>query len=503
MEFQYLISFLVFMSFLFLLVQKWRKSKTLLPPGPWRLPIIGSVHHLTSGLPHRVLKNLSQKYGPIMYLQLGEVPTVVVSSSHMAKQILKTHDLALASRPETMMGKIICYNCKDIAFSPYGDYWRHMRKLTVLELLSAKMVKSFSPIRQDELLNLLSSIRSMDLESPINLVEKLLWFMNAATCRSAFGNVCKDQTQLIKLIHQAQSLSGGFELADLFPSKKFLHGLSGIESKLMKARNKIDAILDNIINVHRENRANGGSCNGECGVEDLVDVFLRVMERGEFPVSLTNDNIKAVILDMFVAGSDTSSSTVIWALSELMRSPSVMEKAQAEVREVFKRKKTCNDDTDLEKLNYLKLVIKETLRLHPPTPLLVPRECREETQIDGFTIPLKSKVMVNVWAIGRDPESWEDPECFIPERFENNSIEFTGNHFQFLPFGAGRRMCPGIQFGLALITLPLAHLLYNFDWKLPEGINARDLDMTEANGISARRENDLYLIATPYVSPLD
>ncbi|XP_059283660.1 premnaspirodiene oxygenase-like [Lycium ferocissimum] len=502
MEFQYLISFLLCMSFLFLLVQKWRKSKTLLPPGPWRLPIIGSVHHLTSGLPHRVLKNLSQKYGPIMYLQLGEVPTVVVSSSHMAKKILKTHDHVLASRPETMMGKIICYNCKDIAFSPYGDYWRHMRKLTVLELLSAKMVKSFSPIRQDELSNLLSSIRSMDLESPINLAEKLLWFMNAATCRSAFGNVCKDQNELIKLIHQAQSLSGGFELADLFPSKKFLHGLSGMESKLMKARNKIDVVLDNIINVHRENHTNGRSCNGESGVENLVDVFLRVMERGEFPVSLTNDNIKAVILDMFVAGSDTSSSTVIWALSELMRSPSVMEKAQAEVREVFKRKKTCNDDTDLEKLNYLKLVVKETLRLHPPTPLLVPRECREETQIDGFTIPLKSKVMVNVWAIGRDPESWEDPECFIPERFENNSIEFNGNHFQFLPFGAGRRICPGIQFGLALITLPLAHLLCNFDWTLPEGINARDLDMTEANGISARRENDLYLIATPYVSPL-
>ncbi|MCD7452031.1 hypothetical protein HAX54_014725 [Datura stramonium] len=490
------------MSFLFLLIQKWRKPNTQLPPGPMRLPIIGSVHHLTSGLPHRVLKNLSQKYGPIMYLQLGEVPTVVVSSSHMAKQILKTHDLAFASRPKTMMGKIICYDCKDIAFSPYGDYWRHMRKLTVLELLSAKMVKSFSPIRQDELSNLLSSIGSMDLDLPINLAEKLLWFMNAATCRSAFGKVCKDQHELIKLIHQAQLLSGGFELADLFPSKKFLHGISGMGSKLMKARNKIDVVLDNIINVHRENHANGRSCNGESGAEDLIDVFLRVMESDQFPVSLTNDNIKAVILDMFVAGSDTSSATVIWALSEMMKRPNVMAKAQAEVREVFKGKRTCDDDTDLEKLNYLKLVIKETLRLHPPTPLLVPRECREETQIDGFTIPLKSKVLVNVWAIGRDPENWENPECFIPERFEDNPIEFTGNHFQFLPFGAGRRICPGIQFGLALITLPLAHLLYNFDWKLPEGINARDLDMTEANGISARREKDLYLIATPHVSPL-
>ncbi|KAJ8562272.1 hypothetical protein K7X08_011563 [Anisodus acutangulus] len=501
MEFQHFISFLLFISFLFLLIQNWRKSKTLkkkLPPGPWRLPIIGSVHHLTRGVPHRVLNNLTQKYGPIMYLQLGEVPTIVVSSPHTAKQILKTHDLAFASRPQTMLGKIICYNCTDIAFSPYGDYWRQMRKLSVLELLSAKMVKSFSPIQQDELSNLLSSIGSM-IDSPINLAEKLFWFMNAVTCRSAFGKVCKDQNELITLIHRAQSLSSGFELADLFPSKKFLHGISGMKSKLMKARNKVDTVLDNIINVHRENRANGKYCNSESGTEDMIDVFLRLMENGEFQFPLTNDNIKAVILDMFVAGSDTSSSTVIWALLEMMKSPSVMAKAQAEVRQVFNG----NNDTDLEKLNYLKLVIKETLRLHPPTPLLVPRECREETDIDGFTIPLKSKILVNVWAIGRDPESWENPECFIPERFENSSVEFTGNHFQFLPFGAGRRICPGIQFGLVLVTLPLAHLLYKFDWKLPKGINAANLDMTESNGITARRENDLYLIATPYVSPLD
>ncbi|CAN4113098.1 unnamed protein product [Withania somnifera] len=431
-----------------------------------------------------------------MYLQLGEVSTVVVSSPHMAKKILKTHDLAFASRPVTMLGKIICYNSTDIAFSPYGDYWRQMRKLSVLELLSAKMVKSFSPIRQDELSNLLSSIESM-VGSPINLSDKLVWFMNAATCRSTFGKLCKDQNELITLLHRAQSLSGGFELADLFPSKTFLHGISGMESKLMKARNKVDTVLDNIINVHRENRANGKNCNGEFGAEDLIDVFLRVMESGEFQFPLTIDNMKAVILDMFVAGSDTSSSTVIWALSEMMQSPRVMAKAQAEVREVFKGKEMCNDETDLEKLSYLKLVIKETLRLHPPTPLLVPRECREETIIDGFTIPLKSKVLVNVWAIGRDPESWENPECFIPERFENSSIEFTGNHFQFLPFGAGRRMCPGMLFGMALVTLPLAHLLYKFDWKLSQGINARDLDMTESNGITARRESDLYLIAMP------
>ncbi|WMV23333.1 hypothetical protein MTR67_016718 [Solanum verrucosum] len=369
-----------------------------------------------------------------------------------------------------MLGKIFCYDCTDIAFSPYGEYRRHMRKLCIMELLSAKMVKSFSPIRLDELSSLVSSIKSIK-NTPINVSEKLFWFMNSVTC---------------------------FELADLYPSKKFLSGISGMGSKLIEARNKVDAVLDKVIDVHRENHANGKKCNAECGSnEDLIDVLFRVMGTGELPFTLTNNNIKAVILDMFVAGSDTSSSTVAWALSEMMKSPSVMTKAQVEVREVFKGKKTFDDD-DLEKLDYLKLVIKETLRLHPPTPLLVPRECREETEIDGYTITVKSKVLVNVWAIGRDPESWEDPESFIPERFENSLVDFGGTHFQFLSFGAGRRTCPGRLFGLALVTLPLAHLLYNFDWTLPNGMDPKDLDMNEANGMTARRDKDLYLIATPY-----
>lgn len=231
MEFQHFVSFTLFIFFLFIIIQNWsKKSKIILkkklPPGPWRLPIIGSVHHLTSGVPHRVLRNLPEKYGPIMYLELGEVPTVVVSSPHMAKQILRTHDVAFASRPVTMLGKIICYNCKDIAFSPYGDYWRQMRKLTVLELLSAKMVKSFSSIRHDELSHLLSTIGSM-VGSPINLSDKIFWFMNSATCRSTFGEACKDQNELIMLIHRAQSLSGGLSWLICSLQEHFYMGLVG------------------------------------------------------------------------------------------------------------------------------------------------------------------------------------------------------------------------------------------------------------------------------------
>ncbi|OIT27493.1 cytochrome p450 71d7 [Nicotiana attenuata] len=200
---------------------------------------------------------------------------------------------------------------------------------------------------------------------------------------------------------------------------------------------------------------------------------------------------------MFTGGTETSTSTTIWAMTEMMRNPRVFAKAQAEIRDLFKGKETFDED-EIEELKYLKQVVKETLRLHPPLPLLVPRECREKTNINGYTIPLKTRVMVNVWAIGRDPKYWEDAEEFKPERFEQSSMDFMGNNFEYLPFGAGRRMCPGISFGLINVHLPLAKLLYHFDWKLPDGIKPEDLDMTEYSAITAARKSELYLIATPY-----
>ncbi|MCD7461666.1 hypothetical protein HAX54_046790 [Datura stramonium] len=200
--------------------------------------------------------------------------------------------------------------------------------------------------------------------------------------------------------------------------------------------------------------------------------------------------------DMFFGGTETSSTTIQWALSELMKNPNVMAKAQAEVRWACKGKKDL-DDNDLDELKYLKLVIKETLRLHPASPLLGLRECREETMIDGYTIPLKTTVIVNGWAIARDPGSWNNPESFVPERL-NNSVDFNGYHFQFIPFGAGSGMCPGMHFGLANVVYPLAQLLYHFNWELPYGLQPEDLDMTETCGISATRKNHLHLIAIPH-----
>ncbi|CAN4126563.1 unnamed protein product [Withania somnifera] len=448
---------------------------------------------MAGGLPHRVLRDLANKYGPLMHLQLGEVSAVIVTSCDMAKQVLKTHDLSFASRPKLLAMDIIAYGCRNIVFSPYGEYWRQMRKICVMELLSEKNVRSFSSIRHDEVHRLIDSIRSSSSSGElINLTERIIWFASSMICRSAFGQVIREQDLFVELIGEVVRLAEGFDVADIFPSYKFLHSLSGAKKTLLDAHRKVDSIVEDVINEHKKNLATHRSGDA-LGGEDLVDVLLRLMKDNSLQFPITNDNIKAIIFDMFAAGTETSSTTAVWAMVEMMKNPSILAKAQAEVREAFKDKATL-DKIDVEELKYLKLVVKETMRFHAPVPLLLPRECREETDINGYTIPVKTKVMVNVWALGRDPKYWDDAESFKPERFEQCSVDFVGNNFEFLPFGGGRRMCPGMSFGLANVYLPLAQLLYHFDWKLPNGMEPRDLDLTEKSGvaIAALKKDSLF-----------
>ena len=199
------------------------------------------------------------------------------------------------------------------------------------------------------------------------------------------------------------------------------------------------------------------------------------------------------IQDIFGAGGETAATAINWAMAEMIRDPRVLKKAQAEVRAVYNMKGMV-DEIFIDELQYLKLVVKETLRLHPPVPLLVPRVCGESCGIGGYHIPVKSMVIVNAWAIGRDPNYWTQPERFYPERFIDSSIEYKGTNFEYIPFGAGRRLCPGITFGLKNVELALAFLLFHFDWKLPNGMKNEDLDMTQQFGVTVRRKADLFLI---------
>ncbi|KAK7305224.1 hypothetical protein VNO77_43126 [Canavalia gladiata] len=261
--------------------------------------------------------------------------------------------------------------------------------------------------------------------------------------------------------------------------------ISGLKPKLENLHQQADQILQNIVNDHREFKL-----SEEQG-EEVGEVLLDVLLKEEF--CLSDDSIKAAIWDIFGGGSDTSSTTITWAMTEIIKNPRIMEKVQAEVREAYdKEGKTI--ESGMENLKYLKCVVKETLRLHPPGPLLLPRECGQACEINGYHIPMKSKVIVNVWAIGRDPKHWTEPERFYPERFIDSSIDYKGNNFEFLPFGSGRRMCPGLTFGLTNVEYALALLMYHFDWKLPNKMKTEDLDMTEIFGITVSRKDDLYLI---------
>ncbi|KAK4435792.1 cytochrome [Sesamum alatum] len=499
MEIQLIFSFTTLMLFssfiLILLIRAWKKPNfqrkyEKLPPSPPKLPVIGHLHHLAGELSHHAYRRIAQKYGPVIHLKLGQVSAVVISSRQATKAVLKDQDPACANRPESIGIEIMWYDYVDITFSPYNEHWRQMRKICILELLSAKNVRSFGYIRQEELSILVESLRASSGEAS-NLTGKVFAFTSSVICRAALGKVIRDRDTLIEMVKKAVTMAGGFQLADLFPSFKLLHVLSWNKYKLSRMRRKLDAILDGIVEEHKLNKS-GDVSRGE----DIVDVLLRMQENGELQFPITNDNIKAVIFDMFSAATETSSSTIDWAMAELMRSPRVMAKAQTEVRDAFKGKTTV-DESDVQDLKYLKLVIKETLRLHPPVPLL-PRACRDECKVNGYTIPLKSKVLINIWAMGRDPEYWHQPETFQPERFENSSIDFLGNNLEYIPFGAGRRICPGMNFGMANVELPLAQLLYRFDWKMPKGMSPDDIDMTEVEGLAAARKNGLFLVPTVY-----
>jgi cytochrome P450 len=491
MEYSLIITFFIFIIILIKILKKSNSPLNLIP-GPPQLPLIGNIHNLLgSSLTHRTLKHLSDKYGPLMYLKLGEHQTIIVSSADMAAQFMKTHDLVFAQRPLTLSSEIIAYDSTGIAASPNNEYWRQLRKICIMELLSPKRVQSFRSIREEEVGNLVTDLKK-SVNSVINLSKKIFSLNYSVTGRAALGRKNRDQELAIETANDIIQSTSGFSLAEFYPSVRILQVMSGRRRTLENIRERMDTVLQRILDEHKD----AGNIR-KTGEEDLVDVLLRIQKNGELKVPITDDNIKAVVWDIFTGGSDTSSTTVIWAMSEMVRNPRIMENAQTEVRRVFGPRGNV-DETGLSELKYLKLVIKETLRLHTTAPLLAPRESNQDCEINGYTIPVKTKVTINAWAIAHDPRFWVEPERFDPERFLDSKIDFRGMDFEFIPFGAGRRICPGIGFALSNIELPLATLLYHFDWKLGTSSKFEDLDMTESFGIVLKRQNDLYLIPVPH-----
>ncbi|KAF8097095.1 hypothetical protein N665_0294s0001 [Sinapis alba] len=473
-----------------LLAKNTRKVKKNLPPGPPRLPIIGNLHQLGSK-PHRSMFKLSEKYGPLMSLKFGNVSTVVASTPETVKDVLKTFDLDCCSRPYMTYAARVTYNLKDLGFSPYSNYWRELRKLTVTELYTAKRVQSFQHVRREEVALLVDFIKqSASLENKVNFSLKLMTLSASVICRVAFGirfQGSKIENTYDEVIQGVMEVVGSFAAADYFPViGKIIDRITGLHSKCEKVFKAMDAFFDQAIQHHLDDES----------IKDDIIALLLEMERGELGLGgfkLTRSHTKGILLNILAAGIDTSAQTVTWVMTHLIANPRVMKKVQAEVREVIKNKDNITEE-DIEQLEYLKLVIKETLRINTLVPLLIPREASKDIKIAGYDIPKKTWIHVNVWAIHRNPNVWKDPEAFIPERFMDNEIDYKGLSFELLPFGSGRRMCPGMGMGLALVHLTLVNLLYRFDWNLPEGMKAEDVDLEESYGLVCPKKVPLQVI---------
>ncbi|KAF2533698.1 hypothetical protein F2Q70_00032377 [Brassica cretica] len=521
-----------------LVAKSTRKTKKNLPPGPPRLPIIGNLHQLGSK-PHRSMFKLSEKYGPLMSLKLGNVSIVVASTPETVKDVLKTFDVDCCSRPYSTYAARLSYNRNDLSFSPYSKYWRELRKLTVIELYTAKRVKSFGHIREEEVASFVDFIRqSASLKKQVNFNLNFMKLSASVICRLGFGMSLEGSKLEItydEVIQGIMEVLGSFAAADFFPIiGKLIDRLTGLHGKCEKVFQAMDTFFDEAIKCHLDDES----------IKDDIIALLLKMERGEIGLGefqLSRNHTKGILLDILVAGIDTSAQTATWVMTHLITNPRVMNRVQTEVREVVKNKDNITED-DIEQLKYLKMVIKETLRINPLVPLLIPREASKDLKIRGYDIPkntwiyvnvwaihrnpniwkdpgaeqsanretlrinplvpllipreaskdLKIRgydipkntwIYVNVWAIHRNPNIWKDPGAFIPERFVDNEIDYKGLNFELLAFGSGRRMCPGMGVGMALVHLTLVNLLYRFDWKLPEGMETRDVDLEESYGL--------------------
>ncbi|KAL6864869.1 hypothetical protein ACP4OV_016020 [Aristida adscensionis] len=475
-------------------------------PSPRALPVLGHLLFL-GGLPHQTLRDLAAAHGPVMLLRLGPKPVVVVSSAAGAQEAMKTRDLAFASRPLVRRAKRLLGE-GDIAFSPYGDYWRRARRVCVVHLLSPHRVLSLGRVRRGEVASMVARVRAAaaaaaaaaageTAAAAFDVGELLMAYSSNVVARASFGDGeqwFKDGSELERVFGDFEEVLGApASVGESFPWLSWVDKLTGAERRLARTAEALKRIVERVIEGRRRHRQVAGRCEDD-ERKAFVDVLLDVNETDEAGIKLDNAEIHAILLDMFAAGTNTSYNGMAWTMSELMNNPHILKKLQQEIRTIVGDATDITDE-QIRRMDYLKLVIKESLRLHPPIPTLAPRETLEDTELLGHKIPAKTRVMINAWAIARDRENWERPEEFLPERFAGVAIDYKGQDFQFIPFGAGRRGCPGIGFAAASMELALASLMYHFDWELPGG---RKLDLTEEGGISVRAKSPLHLIAKPY-----
>ncbi|XP_038697128.1 cytochrome P450 93A3-like [Tripterygium wilfordii] len=493
----YIVLFLVWLVSMIVVRAILNKIRTSnhLPPSPMALPIIGHLHLLGS-LPHQALHKLSLRYGPLMHILLGSVPCLVVSSPEMAKEFLKTHENSFSDRPKTAAVDYLTYGSVDFSFAPYGPYWKFMKKICMSELLGGRTLELLLPVRREEIRRfLLFILKKANAGETVDVAAQLMRLTNNVVSRMLMSERCSDNEDeadgVRKLVQDVVELTGKFNLSDYIWFCKNLD-LQGFGKRLKQVRDRFDLMVVRIIEEHilaRKMRKSGG---GE--VRDLLDILLDISEDESSEMKLTRENIKAFILDIFAAGTDTNANTTEWALAELINHPSIMEKAREEIDSVVGKTRLV-EESDIPNLPYIQAIVKETLRLH--TSPFITRESTESCTINGYKIPARTQLFVNLWAVGRDPNHWENPLEFRPERFVGgNQLDVRGQHFHLLPFGSGRRGCPGISLALQMVHTTLAAMLQCFEWKIDGPV-----DMEEGPGITLPKAHPLVCVPVARLNP--
>lgn len=472
------------------LVIKSKNKK--LPPSPRGLPFLGHLHLLGKN-PHRDLDKLSKQHGPIMHLRFGFVSNVIVSSPHAAGKFLKTYDLVFASRPALESAKYMSFGQRNLSFAQYGSYWRDISKFCTLNLLSNLKIRSFESMRREELELFVESLKQAALNRDVVDLSAGVSSLNAnMSCLMVFGKKYEDkefdERGFGAVMREGSLLSATPNLGDYYPYLGLLD-LQGLTRRMKAISRVFDEFFEKIIVEHEQ------SAKQDRQADDFVYTMLALMKSGETDFQFDRRHIKAILLDMLAGSMDTSATVIEWILAELLKNPRVMEKVQQELEKVIGLDRMV-EESDLDNLNYLDMVVKEALRLHPVAPLLLPHAAMQDCTVNGFHIPKDSRVIINVWTIGRDPNAWPDPEKFNPERFLGSNIDVQGHDFQLLPFGSGRRGCPGMQLGLTVVRLLVAQLVHCFNWELPNGMLPAELDMTEEFGLVATRAKHLMAVPT-------
>uniref|UniRef100_A0ACD5VVD4 Uncharacterized protein n=1 Tax=Avena sativa TaxID=4498 RepID=A0ACD5VVD4_AVESA len=471
-----------------------------LPPGPKPWPIIGNLH-LIGKLPHHSTHELSKRYGPLMYLRFGSFPAVVGSSVEMAKFFLKTQDLMFIDRPKMAAGRYTGYNYHSITWTPYGARWRLARKIVLNELFNAKRLESYEYIRREEMGAFLCGLYEAS-GGVVKLKDKMATMTLNIIMRKALGKkymdkVARDERHAMIMTRPEEFkwmiveffyLNGVPDIGDSIPWLAWLD-MKGYIKRMKKLGKMFDRFLEHVVEEHSRRRRE----TKNWVAMDMVDVLLQLeSDNPSLEVKLTREDIKGITLDMIVGSTDTSALTVEWAMSEILkqRRPDVFAKATEELERVIGRGRWVSEK-DIPSLPYIGAIVKETMRMHPGTPMLAPRLSREDASVGGYDIPAGTRVFVN-------PKLWDAPEEFMPERFLGSKMDIKGQDYELLPFGSGRRMCPGYSLGLRVVQVALANLLHGFTWRLPAGGMTKDeLSMEEIFGLTTPRKFPLEVVFHP------